>query len=60
MKRMIFALMVVACCCSPSPAMWAMIPLDQLVQDCDLIVVGTLKTFLSIRATESTTEKEAS
>ena len=43
MKRVIFALVVLACCYAPSPAMWARLPLDQLVQDCDLIVVGTLE-----------------
>ena len=42
MRRMTFVLVAIACCCTPSLAMWALLPLDELVQDCDLIVVGTL------------------
>lgn len=43
MRRMTLILVAIACCCTPSFAMWAFIPLDELVQDCDLIVVGTLE-----------------
>lgn len=42
MSRITLILVVIACCCAPSIASWALVPLDELVQDCDIIVVGTL------------------
>jgi hypothetical protein len=42
MSRIPLILVVIACCCAPSFASWALLPLDELVQDCDIIVVGTL------------------
>jgi hypothetical protein len=42
MKRIILILVVIGRCSTSSSAMWAWVPLDELVQDCDLIVVGTL------------------
>jgi len=42
MKRLTLILVAIACFCAPSYAMWALVPLDDLVQDSDLIVVGAL------------------
>ncbi len=42
MRRIILILVVIGRCSTPSSAMWAWVPLEELVQDCDVIVVGTL------------------
>jgi hypothetical protein len=42
MKRIIVILILIGSCPVWSFSMWALIPLDELVQDSDLIVIGTL------------------
>jgi len=43
MKRLVLILAVFSFCTVPLSARWAQIPLEELVQDSDLIVVGTLQ-----------------
>lgn len=42
MKHILLALLVIGSLPSLSPARWAFVPLDELIQDSDLIVIGTL------------------
>src|SRR5215475_8303808 len=44
MKRFSLILIILLCLPVPSPAMWAWVPLKDLVCDSDLIVVGTLSS----------------
>src|SRR5262245_24858239 len=42
MKQLLFALVLAGSCTGSSFAMWAAVPVDELIQDSDLIIVGTL------------------